>query len=330
MKLLFALFLFFIFQSAQAQPKIENLVFEGAGIRGLAYAGVVKELESRNMLPAVKRVGGTSAGAIIALMISLQYTSSEIAEIIGSTEFKKFNDGRFFFAGGINRLRKYFGWYRGNRFEKWLSLLIEAKTGNGDITFEQAIASGYKELYITGTNLSKQKAVVFSVRDFPHMKLKDAIRISMSIPLYFEPLFMNNSGQIIKQPKDKSKVSVMVDGGIIANYPITLFDDTGVISKPNFNTLGFRIDSDAQIEKDENNDGLATLNIHSLPQYVTAFYTMIIENLNRQKLTAADWQRTVSISDGGLGPRIRKLTNAETITLIENGRKAVSVYLSKK
>lgn len=108
------------------------------------------------------------------------------------------------------------------------------------------------------------------------------------------------------------------------------FDDTGTAAKSNFHTLGFRIDSDAQIEKDKKNDGLATLQIYSLPEYVTAFYTMVIENLNRQKLTPADWQRTVSISDGGLGPRVRKLSNRETFILIENGRKATAKYFSKK
>lgn len=329
MKTLITFFITFIFQYTQAQPKIENLVFEGAGIRGLAYAGVVKELETRNLLPGIKRVGGTSAGAIIALLISLHYTSSEIEDIIGGTAFKKFNVGLFFFAGGVNRLNKYFGWYRGNRFEKWLSAIINDKTGNGDITFLQAINSGFKELYITGTNLNEQKLVVFSWQSFPNMKLKDAVRISMSIPLYFEPLFMNDSGRIIKRPKDKSKVSVMVDGGIIANYPIKIFDDTGAEKKSNFSTLGFRIDADAQIKNDKDHSGLAPVKVGSLKEYMNAFYTMIIENLNRQTLTAEDWQRTVSISDGGFGPRIRKLSKEEIATLVENGRKVTAGYFSK-
>jgi len=119
-------------------------VFEGAGIRGIAYAGVVQELENQNILPQIKKTGGTSAGAITALLISLNYNSAEIEAIVGSTNFKKFNDGRFLFAGGVNRLNKYFGWYRGNRVENWLEKIIEAKTGNANITFKDLKNKGLR------------------------------------------------------------------------------------------------------------------------------------------------------------------------------------------
>ena len=70
---------------------VKNLIFEGAGIRGIAYCG-----------------------AITALALSLGYTHEEIAALISATDFKKFNDGRYMFAGGINHMQKYFGWYRGH------------------------------------------------------------------------------------------------------------------------------------------------------------------------------------------------------------------------
>jgi NTE family protein len=40
----------------------------------VAYAGVIQELEHRNLLVNVQRVGGTSAGAIAAMTVSLGYT----------------------------------------------------------------------------------------------------------------------------------------------------------------------------------------------------------------------------------------------------------------
>jgi NTE family protein len=311
------------------QQKVENLVFEGAGIRGIAYAGVVQELEQQNILPQVKKVGGTSAGAIVALLISLNYTAAEIEAIIGSTNFKRFNDGRFLFAGGINRMNRYFGWYRGNRFERWLEGLIKAKTGNGNISFEDLRNKGFKELYVTGTNLNKQQLIVFSYHTSPHIKVKEAVRISMSIPLYFEPLYMTKSGVVVRRPKNKKEVDVLLDGGFIANYPIFLFDEVREKRNPNFNTIGFRIDTEAQIKRDSTRDGLAPMEVTNLPQYVTAFYTLIIESLNRQTLTPEDWQRTVSISDGAIGPRIRKLKKAEIELLVKNGRKATAAYLKK-
>ena len=65
--------------------------------------------------------------------------------------------------------------------------------------------------------------------------------------------------------------------------------------------------------------------IENLKQYFRAFYNIIMENLNRQRLTATDWQRTVSISDGDVLPKVRKLSKEEISTLIENGEKLYKI-----
>ena len=121
---------------AQNHLPIKNLVFEGSGLRGIAFCGSIIEMEKRNMIQPIEKVGGSSAGAITALALALGYSGSEIQEIIAGTNFKKFNDGRYFFIGGINRVNKYFGWYRGHRFIKWLEKLIVKKTGDADISFQ--------------------------------------------------------------------------------------------------------------------------------------------------------------------------------------------------
>jgi len=317
------LFLFpvlaFQFIHAQSPVTVKNLVFEGAGVRGIAYCGAVQEMESKNMMDGIERVGGTSSGAIVALTISLGYSGKEIENIISKTNFKKFNDGGFFFIGGINRLKKHFGWYRGKKFEKWLEKMIKAKTGNENITFEELHQKGFKDLYITGTSLNKQKAVVFSHESYPKMKIKDAVRISISIPLYFEPVFIDSSGKTFYHPKQKQKLDMMVDGGILENFPIHIFDK----QQPDLYTIGFRIDHDPQIENDKGDRTLAEMPIDNLNQYFGAFYSIVIENLNRQRLTVIDWQRTVSISDGDVMPKVRKLSKEEVTILIENGKRAV-------
>jgi NTE family protein len=322
----FLLLLVFPFLSfAQNKPVIKNLIFEGSGIRGIAFCGSISEIESRHLMQQVEKVGGTSAGAIMALTVALGYSGEEIREIIGGTNFKKFNDGHYMFVGGINRTHKYFGWYRGNRFEKWLDQVISKKTGNADITFAELSKKGFKELYITGTCLNKQQLVVFSKHTYPNMKIKDAVRISMSVPLYFEAVFIDANGAIIKHPKEKQGLDVMIDGGLIGNFPIRMFDSAG---KSNPLTLGFRIDSDQQIKNDERDKEIAALPVTNFNQYLTAFYNMVIENLNRQPLTVEDWQRTVSIPDGKIGPRIRKLSPEEINTLIENGRQAAKHHFN--
>lgn len=303
----------------QPAPTIKNLVFEGAGVRGIAYCGAVQEMESKKLMDGIERVGGTSSGAIIALTISLGYSGKEIENIISKSNFKKFNDGGFFFIGGINRLNKYFGWYKGKKIGKWLEKMIKEKTGNENITFEELHQKGFKDLYITGTSLNKQRAVVFSYESYPKMKVKDAIRISVSIPLYFEPVYIDSSGKTFDHPKLKQGFDMMVDGGVLENFPIHIFDK----QQPDLYTIGFKIDHEPQIKNDKEDKTLAEMPIDDLKQYFGAFYNIVIENLNRQLLTITDWQRTVSISDGDVLPKVRKLSKEEVAILIENGRKAV-------
>jgi NTE family protein len=309
---------------AQSKPVIKNLVFEAAGIRGIAYCGAIKEMESHQLMNGIEKVAGTSSGAIMALAVSLGYSGSEIENLIGNTNFKKFNDGNFLFVGGISRVKKYFGWYRGKKLEKWLAEIIEHKTGNADITFAQLHEKGFKDLYVTGTCLNKQRPVIYSYESHPKMKVRDAVRISTAIPLYFEAVFVDSSGNVLTHPKEKQGLDVMVDGGFLENFPIHVFDKTGTDSS----TMGFRIDPDAQIRNDRENPILADMPTTNLKEYMEAFYNIVIENLNRQQLTRADWQRTISISDGNISPKIRKLSNEELSTLIENGRNAVKNYLN--
>lgn len=321
MKKYFLFFSIIAYQFTNAQPSAEvrNLVFEGAGIRGIAYCGAIQEMETKNLMTNIEKVGGTSSGAIVALTLSLGYSGKEIEQLISKTKFKKLNDGGFFFIGGIIRINKYFGWYKGKKLEKWIGKLIEQRTGNADITFEELHQKGFKDLYVTGTSLTKQKPVIFSRETFPKMKVRDAVRISSSIPLYFEPVFIDSTGTILYHPKQKNGLDILIDGGIVENFPIHIFDK----SSPDLNTIGFRLDHDAQIESDKLERTLAEMKIRNLNEYFKAFYSMVIENLNRQNLTDIDWQRTISISDGNVQPRVRRLLKEEIDILLENGRKAV-------
>ena len=308
---------------AQEKAVIKNLIFEGAGIKGIAYAGVISELEQMGKLVSVEKVGGTSSGAIVALGVCLGYSGKEIEEIVAETNFRKFNDGNYLFVGGINRTNKYFGWYRGNKFENWMEKLIAQKTGNADITFEELRAKGYRDLYVTGTCLNKQQLVIFSHETYPKMKVKDAVRISASIPLYFEAVFIDQDGKVIRHPKRKEGLDIMVDGGFTGNFPIRMFDS---LDQVNYSTIGFRIDTDDQIKNDRESNTIAPMPVGNFKQYMAAFYNIVIENLNRQQLTKEDWQRTVSISDGKVGPRIRRLPEKEINILIENGKQSVRAY----
>ena len=57
-----------------------NAVFEGGGIKGLAYVGVLRFLEKRGF--RIQKVGGTSIGAVFASLIAAGYNSYEIEELV--------------------------------------------------------------------------------------------------------------------------------------------------------------------------------------------------------------------------------------------------------
>lgn len=314
---------------------IENLVFEGAGIRGIAYCGALMELEERGMLSCIDKVGGTSSGAITACLVSIGYTPLETYNIIGNTDFEKFNDGKWGFFGGIHRVKHNLGYYRGKAFLNWLEELIEAKTGNRNTTFNDLAGRCinqssciYKELVIASTSLNHQCTIFFSADTYPEMRIADAVHASMAIPLYFEPVAVSASGAVVERKKMTESDHLCVDGGFTANFIINYFDlisDSGeMIISP---TLGLRLDSDEQITEDMGEKKLAYQPISSAIDFMAAFYYIIKETMNRQQLTEVDWKRTVSISDCGMSPKVKKLSESEKADLISSGRLGVMNYL---
>jgi NTE family protein len=334
-KYFFIFFFLGISLNAQSQnATIQNLVFEGAGIRGLAYVGAYKKLVELNKLQQLQNVSGTSAGAIIALCIALEYTPKELEKIISELKLQSFNDGNFLIFGGLYRVNKKFGYYKGNKFLKWLEQIIETKTKNSEITFAEMQSRGYKNLYITGTSLNKQKAIIFSVNSFPNMKVKDAVRASMSIPLYYEPVILDSVGKKYKDICDCLHCDIVVDGGILENFPIHVFDTLnnylGInMYKPNYNTIGLRIDSESQIQNDSADNDLAEVPIINFQNYINAFYTLGLESVNRGLLSNADWQRTISIGDAAIQPKVKRLNMAQKYNLMQSGSDAVLKYFAK-
>lgn len=339
--LIFILAPCFVYGQSTSKYLYKNLVFEGGGIRGIAYGGVIKELEGAGITPEIRRVAGTSVGSIIAVLLAVGYNGDEIINLVSATNFKKFADGCWGVFGGSKMFVKQYGWYRGKKFTKWLEDMIEKKTGNANLTFAElhllTLKNKYMDLFVTGTNLSKQTSVIFSHETFPDMKIVNAVRISMSIPLFFSSVKIDNKGNFI----DDKNADVMVDGGLASNFPIHIFDEkkyqidstaSGSIDDSifiNYETLGIRLDRAEQILFDKKNEGLAPYEIENLIDYFGAFYTIVIENLNRHALVKEDWDRTISVNTLGIGPKIRNLSDKEKLNLINSGKKAVDEFLEK-
>ena len=102
----------------------KNLVFEGGGVKGIAYVGALQELKNRGILQKIKRVGGTSAGAINAVLLSIGCSLEETQQILWNLDFNNFMDDSWGVFRDTNRLINEFGWYKGDFFRSWIGNII--------------------------------------------------------------------------------------------------------------------------------------------------------------------------------------------------------------
>jgi NTE family protein len=86
-----------------------NLIFEGGGVKGIAYVGAVRVLEQKGITQNIQRVAGTSVGAINALLFGLNYTNDDVQKILWKLEFRNFRDGTWGFIPDTIRLIRKFG-----------------------------------------------------------------------------------------------------------------------------------------------------------------------------------------------------------------------------
>jgi NTE family protein len=326
-------------------PLYRNLIMKGGGIRGIAYGGALQELEKQGVLAHITRVGGTSAGAIQAALLAVGYSPDAIIDIINRTPVQRLNDGQFIFIGGGSRLLRQYGWYRGDQLTKYICELVGRQTQRPNLTLAElhdlalAQPGHYRDLYTTGTNLTLQRTQVFGYETHPTMRVADAVRISMSIPLYFRAVLLDADNKVIQgKPKAGQPTQVLVDGGLLANYPLHIFDQpqflpTGLSpgTTANPETLGLRLDRAEQIALDTLPTGrqaLAPYDIRDFSSYIGALYTVTLENLN--PALPGDWPRTISINTMGFRPKVKRVSDEQKAQLIASGRAGVQAFFGKR
>lgn len=330
------------------QYHFSNLVFEGGGIKGIAYVGALEELEQKGILHKIQRVGGTSTGAIVATLVGLGYSAGEIRAVLWNLDFKKFMDSSWGVIRDFKRLKESFGWYKGDYFRQWIGDIIKKKTGNANITFAQAEKlitrkKGFRSLYFMVTNLSTCFSEVMSAEKYPGVCVADAVRFSMSIPFFFAA-------------KRGLRGDVYVDGGVLDNYPVKLFDRERYLSVPengqktvyytkenkaflkkhpesspyiyNKETLGFRLDSKEEVSMFRDQAEPPSHEISDLFDFVSAVVRTYMDSQNNQHLHSDDWQRTIYIDTLGVGTTDFSIADKTKQALLESGRKGVREYFA--
>lgn len=317
-----------------------NLVFEGGGVKGIAYVGALEILNQKGILQGIKRVGGTSAGAITALLIALGFTIDEVRNILWSTDFRKFMDSSWGVVRNTDRLLNEFGWYKGDYFRSWIGEIIKSRTGSTNTTFaELKMMKDSRELFLIGTNLSTGFAEIFSHLHTPDMTLVEGVRISMSIPFFFTAV-------------RNLKREVCVDGGILENYPIKLFDRKSYIesyfstteyydvfnrnmndnnSDPyvfNMETLGFRLDTYSEIKVFEKMEKPEAININNFFSFVKRLVTTMLDSQQNRHLHSDDWQRTIYIDTLGVRTTDFDIEEEQKNSLVQSGRMYTEKYFN--
>lgn len=308
-----------------------DLVLEGGGVKGIGLAGAYSVLRERGY--RAENVAGTSAGAITAAFIAADYSPDELRDIVMSLDYRQFQDRGWedkipLFPRTLSLLLDL-GIFEGDRFREWMGEMLAAK---GIRTFRDLVRDESERdlryrysLQVIASDVSGRRLLVLP-RDSPVLGLEPdeldvayAVRMSMSIPIYFEPVRHEN-------PRTGEKQTI-VDGGMLSNFPVWLFDcrDDEAPEWPTFGLLLVepepRDHLGHRIQKRERG-------VSALLDYVRALAETMMAAHDRIYVEQADYARTISIPTLGIGTTEFDITPQRAEALYQSGRDAAAKFLA--
>jgi NTE family protein len=178
----------------------KRLVFCGGGTRCLMFAQTLVELEKQNRLVAVKDYWGTSAGALVAALLAISKSPSRVKDVMFKANYTNW---RNFDVANLLNITNTWGLDDGKSLVEEIETVFEMLQP-GSKTKKLADISG---LHIVVSDLHSHETVVVNSESYPELRVVDAIRASMSLPLFFRPFRHPVTGHI------------WVDGAIRAHFP---------------------------------------------------------------------------------------------------------------
>jgi NTE family protein len=307
-----------------------DLVFEGGGVKGIGLVGTLAVLEERGYVP--QNVAGASAGAIVAALVAAGYRAAKLREIMIKLDFLSFQDrgweDRIPLVGKALSLLKDKGVFEGDAFLRWVRQHLADKKVEtfGDLVYDPAAAKDdvyrYK-VQVMASDLTERRLLVLprdaEVLGLSHpdeLEVAQAVRMSMSLPFFFEPCRWEN-------PKT-GREHLIVDGGMLSNFPVWLFDSDGV---PEWPTFGLRL-----VEPDPRKPLLAgkpppKARRLGMIGYARSLVSTMVEAHDRRYMDADALARTIEIPT--LGVRTADFGSKRKRELYESGRDAAEEFLSR-
>lgn len=241
-----------------ASTKSADLVLEGGGVKGVGLVGAVLRLMQAGY--GFPRVAGTSAGAIVAAFLASGASADHLRRVMSQLDYRKVPDRAPPPIPGLSEglsLLRHAGAYEGDYIHDFLREKLSAL---GVETFADLRSDDegadpnlgpfrrYK-LVVMATDITHGRLLRLPWDynllglDPDRQSVADAVRASISIPLYFEPVRIRHG--------TTDEEVTLVDGGVLSNFPIEAFDRTDGAA-PRWPTFGVRIlpnlpEGDAQL-----------------------------------------------------------------------------------
>ncbi|SFA71542.1 NTE family protein [Lentibacillus halodurans] len=194
-------------------------VFSGGGVKAYAFLGALQRISACNH--SFERVAGSSAGALIAAFLAADYQIDEMDQMVQELDAEKLLDPPKWttiipFSKWLN-LYFQLGLYKGNRLENWIYNLLAAKN---IYTFHD-LQPGYLKVVVSDISLGKLVVIPDDLKRIyginpDYFSIAKAVRMSAGFPYFFMPK---------KMPGKTRKKSLIVDGGLLSNFPLWIFKD---------------------------------------------------------------------------------------------------------
>jgi NTE family protein len=226
-----------------------DLVLEGGGVKGIALLGAVLTLSDAGY--RFERIAGTSAGAIVAALVTAYQRAGrdlhQLEKVMSDLEYQRFAEPSRLervagTAGAVIETVVHGGGHSGDYLTDWLGPLLEEVGVRtfADLRIDDPDSTlrDYQKytLVVHASDLSR-RVLVRLPWDYSHYGkdaddelVVNAVRASMSIPFYFRPVEVETEDGAV----------TWVDGGLLSNFPITVFDRTDG-RLPRWPTWGVRL-----------------------------------------------------------------------------------------
>ena len=304
-----------------------DAVFEGGGMRGIAFIGALRCLHDAGI--SVRKAAGTSAGAITAAAIAARMPFADLENAIGAMDFKQIlsKKNRFIWNGtpddDMNNLgivlanltiARAIGQYSSAPLLEWSKALLAGRLETfGALANPDRSAPWHeqRELKVVVSDITRGQMLVLPDdlgtygQDAGKFSVPEAVRMSMSIPLFFEPAKLGDS--------------VIVDGGILSSFPLWIFD-VPAGTPPCCPTFGMRVSASTQPPRV----------VKTALDVVTAIVQTMTVARDRHYSRVHDYNRIIAIDAEDVSITDFEMANATKDKLYERGYTAAKEFLLGK